>query len=125
MFDYILLMQAQPSPTQSLMSMLPAMLMMFGVFYLLVWRPQSKERQTHENFVKGLKSGDLVVTTGGLLGKVKSVDGNVVTLEVSKGTRVEFLKSQIQGTQAKLVKGESGDDDKESNKGDAGDEGSW
>ena len=123
MIDYILLMQAQPTPTQSLMSMLPAMLMMIGVFYLLVWRPQAKEREEHDNFTKALKVGDEVVTMGGMLGRVKSVDDKVVTIEVAKGTKIRFLKSQIQGTQAKLVKGAS--EGKENNKGDADGEGSW
>ena len=111
MFDSNLVVFAQGAPQSGLGSMLLPMGIMFVIFYFLVWRPQSEERKEHENFVKGLKSGDEVVTAGGLLGTVSAVDGLVVTIEISKGTKVKVLKSQVQGSKAKLVQGAKAESD--------------
>lgn len=40
------------------------------IFWFLVWRPQQKQRRTHEQALKGLKRGDEIVTAGGLIGEV-------------------------------------------------------
>ncbi len=51
------------------------------VFYFLIIRPQSQARKKHEALLEDLKKGDQVVTSGGLMGKVKSIDGTRITVE--------------------------------------------
>ena len=51
------------------------------VFYFLIIRPQSQARKKHEALLDDLKKGDQVVTSGGLMGKVKTIDGTRITVE--------------------------------------------
>ena len=66
-----------------------------GVFYFFMIRPQQKKQKDQKNFVENLKKGDSVVTVGGLHGRVASVDGTTITLEVDRGVKMTFEKSSI------------------------------
>ena len=46
------------------------MLVMFGIFYFILIRPQSTQRKKHDEMVRNLKKGDEIVTTGGVVGEV-------------------------------------------------------
>lgn len=92
-----------PSTADTIVGMLTPFILIFFVFYFLMWRPQAKRQNAHQSFLNALKSDDEVVTAGGILGTVRSVDGNVVTIEVSKGTKIKVLKSQIRGSREALV----------------------
>jgi preprotein translocase subunit YajC len=79
------------------------LVVMFGIFYFLLIRPQQKLRpqqkrqREHQDWLKTLKKDDEVITTGGLWGKVKGVtDGSpYVTLELQEKVRVRVLRSHI------------------------------
>ena len=58
------------------------------VFYFLIIRPQSKARKQHEQLLKGLKKGDEVITSGGIMGKVKDLKDDRVTVESGDSTLV-------------------------------------
>ncbi len=58
------------------------------VFYFLIIRPQSQARKKHEQLLAGLKRGDEVVTSGGLIGKVKDIKDDRVTVESGSATVV-------------------------------------
>lgn len=66
-----------------------------GVFYFFMIRPQQKKQKDQKNFVDNLKKGDSVVTIGGLHGRIASVEGTTVTLEVDRGVKMTFEKSSI------------------------------
>lgn len=68
---------------------------MIAIFYLLVWRPQSKERKRLAEWVAGMKKGDEVVTQSGIIGTVHQVEDRVVTLDVGGGNKLRILKSQV------------------------------
>ena len=82
------------APPQPVVMLLP-FAMMFGIFYLLVFRPQSKARKDHETMVKNLKKHDEVVTSGGLFGTVVNVRPESVTLRIDENVRVEVEPSAI------------------------------
>lgn len=82
---------AAPNP----MAMLFPFAMMFLIFYLLVFRPQSQMRKTHEQMLKQLKKHDEVVTTGGIFGTVMNVKADTVTLRVDENVRLEVEKSAV------------------------------
>ena len=65
-----------------------------GVFYFFMIRPQQKKMKAQKKFVEELKSGDLIVTTGGIHGKVETIDGSTVIIS-SAGTRLKIEKSAI------------------------------
>lgn len=56
------------------------------VFYFLILRPQQAARRKHEDLLKNLKKGDEVVTAGGLIGKVKDLKEDRVTIESAGST---------------------------------------
>lgn len=58
------------------------------VFYFLILRPQQQARKKHEELLKSLKKGDEVVTVGGIIGKVKDVKEDRVTIESGTATVV-------------------------------------
>lgn len=65
------------------------------VFYFFMIRPQQKKQKDQKSFSESLTKGAMVVTIGGLHGKVLTVEDNTVVLEVDKGTRMVFEKSAI------------------------------
>ena len=76
------------------MQLLPLVLI-FVVFYFLLIRPQTKRAKEHREMVGKLASGDEVVTTGGLLGRITEVGDNFLTVEVADGVRVKVQKFQV------------------------------
>ena len=71
------------------------MVVFIGIFYFLLIRPQQKKAKEHQNLVSKLATGDEVVTTGGLLGKVVDVGDSFITLEIADGVRVKVQKFQV------------------------------
>ena len=65
------------------------------IFWFFLFRPQMKRAKEHQTKIAGLKRNDRVVTAGGLVGKVMSVDDQYVDLELAKGVRVKAVKSTI------------------------------
>ncbi len=85
------------APQGNLLNLLGLPLVLFGIFYFLVIRPQSRHAKTHQTFVSGLKKGDEVATQGGIIGTVHAVEEKLVVLDVGGGTKLRVLKSQIAG----------------------------
>ena len=75
---------------------------MFVLMYFLLIRPQQKRAKDHKNLLKALKKGDEVVTNGGVVGKINSVDESFATLEIAEGV---VVKVQKQGINQKMPKG--------------------
>lgn len=66
-----------------------------ALFYFMLIRPQSKRAKEHQALVSRLATGDEVVTTGGLLGRITEVGDTFLTIEVADGVRVKVQKVQI------------------------------
>ena len=78
----------------TLMSVLPLVLI-FVVFYFLLIRPQTKRAKEHREMVGKLATGDEVVTTGGILGRISEVSEHFVTLEVAANVAIRVQKFQV------------------------------
>ncbi len=78
-------------------SLIP-LLLMFVVFYFILIRPQQKTARQHQDFVKNLKMGDRVVTSGGLHGIVAGLTETTVTLEIADKVRVKVTRSAVGGS---------------------------
>jgi preprotein translocase subunit YajC len=83
---------AAPAPNGSPIFLL---LIFFFIFYLMVLRPQTKARRSHDALKAGLKKGDKVVTDGGIIGTVHKVEEGQVVLDVGNRVHVSFLKHSI------------------------------
>ncbi len=68
------------------------------IFYLMIWRPQSKRAKEHKNLLSGLQKGDEVVTPGGIAGKVVKVSDDFVVIEVSDTVELKIQKVAIAAT---------------------------
>ncbi len=71
------------------------MVLLVAIFYFLLLRPQQKQKKQHQEFIKSLKKGDKVITSGGIIGEIKSIEDDVATLKVSEGTLIKVLKQSI------------------------------
>ena len=70
------------------------MLIIFGIFYFLVIRPQQAQRRNTQEMLNNLKTGDKVITTGGIYGTVADFRDSVVVLEVAPEVKMRSrLKS--------------------------------
>lgn len=88
--------QAAPGATASpFMSTLPMLVVMFGIFYFMLIRPQMKRGKEQKAMITALARGDEVVTTGGLLGRIDEMADQFVTLEIADGVRVKVSKQHI------------------------------
>jgi preprotein translocase subunit YajC len=82
---------------QGMMSFLP-ILVMFGIFYFLLIRPQVKKQKEHQAMLQKLGKGDEVITRGGVIGKITGVgDDGVVVLELQEKVRVRVPRAYIEG----------------------------
>ncbi len=73
------------------------LLVIFGIMYFLLIRPQQKKIKEHQALLAALRRGDQVVTQGGVIGKIVKVkdDSNEVEVEIAKGVNVRVVKSTI------------------------------
>ena len=65
------------------------------IFWLLIWRPQSKRAKEHKNLLSSLSKGDEVVTTGGIMGKINNVADDFISLQVSDNVELNFQKGSV------------------------------
>lgn len=70
--------------------------LMFGVLYFLMIRPQMKRAKEHKAMIEALQKGDEVVSAGGVLGRITKINENYVSLEVASGVEMQFQRSAVQ-----------------------------
>lgn len=92
---------AQPGPSTIEMLVMPAGFLLIMYFFMI--RPQQKRAKEHQAFLASLKSGDEIVTAGGIIGRVKSVADGFVSVEVAGNTVIKVLKSAIEAQSPKAA----------------------
>ncbi|MFH1800677.1 MAG: preprotein translocase subunit YajC [Candidatus Omnitrophota bacterium] len=89
---------AQGTPQVNPLVQFMPIILMFAIFYFLLIRPQQKKQKELRNMIANLKKGDKVVTTGGMLGTISSLQDDYAVLTVGgSDTKIEILKSAIAG----------------------------
>jgi preprotein translocase subunit YajC len=88
------------SASNPLMQFLP-LVAIFIIFYFLLIRPQQRRVKEHRALIDAVKRGDVVVTGGGLIGKVTKVEDAEVEVEVAANVRVRVVKSTLTEVRAK------------------------
>ena len=83
----------QASGGDSLMSMLPIILM-FVILYFLMIRPQMKKAKEHKTMLEGLQKGDEVIAVG-ILGKIAKITDNYVSLEIANNVTIQVQKQAV------------------------------
>ena len=92
-------MQAAPAGQSSgttglLVGILPCVLIV-GIFYVLMIRPQQQKAKQHQTSIAAVKKGDEVITGGGIRGRVTKVSEEEVELEIAQGVKIRVIKSTI------------------------------
>jgi len=74
------------------------MIVMFGIFYLILIRPQVRKQKEHQAMLSRLGKGDEVITRGGLIGKITGVsDDGILVLELQEKVRVRVPRAYVEG----------------------------
>lgn len=87
------------------------MLLMFGIFYFLILRPQQKRQRETEDMLKALKKGDKVRTSGGIRGEIVELNESEVWLQIADKVKINVLRSHV-ATRAEKASTESKDEAK-------------
>lgn len=69
-----------------------------GLMYFLMIRPQMKRAKEHKQMVDSLSKGDEIVTSGGLLGRIKEIGENFILVEIGKDMEVKVQKHAVSAT---------------------------
>lgn len=97
--NLFLMMAPSPGGAQNPLGAILPIVLIFVVFYFLIIRPQQKQRKEHRALLESLKSGDQVVTIGGIHGTVVAVDdaSHTVILRVADNVKITFNRTAVAG----------------------------
>ena len=79
----------------SVLSGVLPLILMLGVFYFLLIRPQQKKLKDHKNMVAALRRGDKIVTSGGIFGTIAKVNEEYVQVDIGKDVQIKLDKNSI------------------------------
>ncbi len=79
----------------SSLSFIIMMIAIFAIMYFFMIRPQNKKQKEIMNFRKNLEVGQSVVTAGGIYGKIKELEDNVVVLEIAPSVKIRIDRNSI------------------------------
>ena len=75
--------------------MLVPFILIFGIMYFLMIRPQQKKAKEHQQMIQNLKKGDKIVTGGGMHGRVTGMDDTTLTVEIADKVRVKVNRGNV------------------------------
>jgi preprotein translocase subunit YajC len=94
LYPSLLLQAGSPAPS-ALLQFAP-IVVIFGIFYLLLFLPMQKQKKAQAKMLAELKSGDSVVTTGGIIGTITTVDSDTLVLRVKPDNlKLQFARSSV------------------------------
>ena len=91
-----LLIQAQ-APSSPLLGFLP-ILLIFAIFYFLLFLPMQRQKKQQQKMIRELQPGSIVLTSGGIMGTIVSLDDNTVVLRVKPdNVKLQVARSSVSG----------------------------
>src|SRR3990170_7562157 len=93
--------QAAPGAFDMLNSLIVPTVLIIGIMYFLMIRPQQKRLKEHQAMIAAIRRGDTVVTSGGILGKVTKVDDQELLVEIADGVRVKVVRGTVSEVRGK------------------------
>lgn len=88
-------------PADAGMMQIVFLIAIFAIFYFITIRPQRKRQKEHQQLLNDLQAGDEVVTTAGVLGKVRKVEEEFVVLKVADNVELKFQKQAVHAVMPK------------------------
>jgi preprotein translocase subunit YajC len=93
------------------------MVVLFGVFYFFLIRPQQQKAKKHREVLAALRRGDRVVTAGGMIGTIsKVINDRELQVEIADGVRVRVLRGMVSEVLARTEPADDQDDEGEADK---------
>ncbi len=89
----------QGGDTMALLNSLWPFVLMGGIFYFMLWKPQKKEQQRRQDLLNSLKEGDEIITIGGIYGTITSISEKRVKVKVAEGVEIEMARNAVSGFQ--------------------------
>lgn len=86
---------ATSSPTAGGASQILILVVFVAIFYFMLIRPQQKRAKEQQNMLSKLATGDEVVTSGGLAGRITDVGDSFLTLEIAEGVRIKVQRAAV------------------------------
>jgi len=93
--DNFIIAQSGAPQNPGLLSMMVPMVLMFVIMYFILIKPQQRKQKQHEEMVKKIKSGDKVVTNGGIHGTIVAVKDHTVLVKIADNVKIEINRSNI------------------------------
>jgi preprotein translocase subunit YajC len=88
---------AGPEGGGSMVSFVLPMVFMVVIFYFLLIRPQQKKAKEHKALLDNLKRDDVIITSGGIIGKIVNIDDQIVNLEIADKVRIQVGRPYVAG----------------------------
>lgn len=82
----------QGGDTMAMINAIWPFILMGGIFYFMLYRPQKQEQQKRQRMLDSLKKGDKVVTIGGMFGVITAISEKKVTLKLAEDVEVDFAR---------------------------------
>jgi len=79
----------------SMIGMFMPLIIIFGIFYLLIFRPQQKQQKRKREMLGALKRGDEIITNGGIYGKITDLTDIFVMLQIANNMTIKMDRSQV------------------------------
>lgn len=98
MFSTLAFAEVAANSHTSMTAIFPQALLLIGfgiIFYSLIWRPQAKRAQEHHTLLAGLEVGDIIYTTGGMVGKIIKLQGAFLKIEIAPNTQIYIQKEAV------------------------------
>jgi len=85
----------------SIIPLIIFLVIIFGIFYFLMVRPQRKRQKEHDVLVQELQKGDKVITAGGIYGVIESLSQDSIVLKIESGATIRVARSSVVGQRGK------------------------
>lgn len=86
---------AQSAPQSSPWSFPIMMILLFGIMYVMMIRPQKRREKERKEMIASVKSGTRVLLTSGIIGHVTNVKENTIVIKISENTKIEAIRSAV------------------------------
>ncbi len=101
----LLLLQATPGPGGNPILNFVPILLIFAIFYFLLLRPMQRQRKDQQKLLANLQNGDVVVTSGGIVGTIVSLNSETVVVRVKpENVKLQITRASVSGLAPETMK---------------------
>jgi len=86
--------QQEPPPSPGFGGFLP-LIFIIGIFYLIVFLPARRRQKKLQDMIDNLKTGDKVITNGGIIGTVVALRGNRLQLRIAENVKIDISRNAV------------------------------